>query len=121
MKYLLLILSLSAKVASARVESVLGGKVAIWEMTMDECHNDFLRSEVQLSIFCETVRKLMVRIKAEHPNAAGLKLFPAMPVACAVELGRARMPKAELPWVIYDQNNKHQKFIEALTIGANHE
>lgn len=116
-----LIFSLSAKIGVERVESVLKGKTAIWELTIDECHNDFLRSEAQLSMFRETVRKLMVKIKAEHPNAAELTLFPAMPLSCAVELGRVRMPKADLPWVIYDQNNKHQKFIETLTIGANHE
>jgi hypothetical protein len=116
-----LIFSLSAKIGVERVESVLKGKTAIWELTICECHNDFLRSEAQLSMFREAVRKIMVKIKAEHPNAAELKLFPAMPLSCAVELGRVRMPKADLPWVIYDQNNKHQNFIETLTIGANHE
>jgi len=116
-----LVFSLSAKINAARIESVVNGKTAIWEVTIEECGNDFLRSEAQLSMFRELTRKLMVRIKTAHPNAVDLKLFPAMPVSCAFELGRVRMPKADLPWVIYDQNNKHQKFIEALTIGKNHE
>lgn len=116
-----LVFSLSAKIASERVESVLGVKVSIWEVTIDQPHNDFLRSEAQLSMFREAVRKLMVVIKAAHPIAADLKVFPAMPVSCAVELGRVRMPKADLPLVIYDQNHKHQKFIETITIGGNHE
>ena len=116
-----LVLSFSAKIAPERVESVINGNVAIWEVTIDECHNDFLRSEAQLSMFREAVRKLMVKITAAHPNAANLKLFPAMPISCAVQLGRVRMPKADLPWVIYDQNNKQQKFIEAITIGGNYE
>lgn len=116
-----LVLSLSANISPDRVESALNGKVAIWEITIDECHNDFLRSEAQLSMFREALRKLMVRIKSTHLSVTDLKVFPVMPVSCAVELGRIRMPKADLPWVIYDQNNKHQKFIETLTIGANHE
>jgi|SRR5882724_1000843 len=116
-----LIFSLSAKIGVERIESVLKEKAAIWELTIDECHNDFLRSEAQLSMFREAVRKLMVKIRAAHPDAAELKMFPAMPLSCAVELGRVRMPKADLPWVIYDQNNKHQRFTETLTIGANHE
>jgi len=116
-----LVFSLSAKIGSERVESVLNGKVSIWEVTIDQPHNDFLRSEAQLSMFREAARKLIVIIKAAHPNASDLKIFPAMPVSCAIELGRVRMPKADLPWVIYDQNHKHQKFIETITIEGNHE
>lgn len=116
-----LVFSLSAKIGAERIESVVGGKVSIWEVTIDQPHNDFLRSEAQLSMFRETARKLMVRIKAAHPNATDLKIFPAMAVSCAIELGRIRMPKADLPWVIYDQNHKHQKFIETITIGGNYE
>ena len=112
---------MSAKIGAERIESVLVGKASIWEVTIDQPHNDFLRSEAQLSMFREAVRKLMVVIKAAHPTALDLKVFPAMPVSCAVELGRVRMPKADLPLVIYDQNHKHQKFIETITIGGNHE
>lgn len=116
-----LLFSLSAKIGSERIEDVLGGKASIWEVTIDQPHNDFLRSEAQLSMFRETMRKLMVAIQEAHPTASDIKVFPAMPVSCAVELGRVRMPKADLPWVIYDQNHKHQKFIETITIGGNHE
>jgi len=116
-----LVISLSARIAAERVKAVLNQSCAVWELTTDDCHNDFLRSEAQLSWFREAARKLMERIKANHPSAPELKVFPAMPVACAVELGRVRMPKADLPWTIYDQNHKHEKFIETLTIGPSHE
>src|SRR6185369_17949091 len=55
-----LVFSLSAKIAAERIESVLGDKVSIWEVTIDKPHNDFLRSEAQLSMFRETARKLIV-------------------------------------------------------------
>jgi hypothetical protein len=116
-----LVFSLSAKIVPERVDSVLGVKVSIWEVTIDQPHNDFLRTEAQLSVFSAAVRKLMAEIKAAHPTASDLKVFPAMPVSCAVELGRVRMPKVDLPLVIYDQNHKHQKFIETITIGGNYE
>jgi hypothetical protein len=116
-----LVFSLSAKIASERIGAALNGKAAIWEVTIDECHNDFLRSQAQLSMFREAVRKLMVSIRFAHPKAPDLRVFPAMPVSCAVELGRVRMPKADLPWVIYDHNQKYQRFIETITIGSNHE
>jgi hypothetical protein len=44
-----------------------------------------------------------------------LSVFPAMPVACAVELGRIRMPKADLPWLVYDQI-PGEGFVPALNI-----
>lgn len=40
-----------------------------------------------------------------------------MPVATAIELGRVRMPKADMPWRIYDQVNDSGGFIPALEIG----
>ena len=88
---------------------------------LEQPHNDFLKSRDQLSQFRETVRRLIVDIGKAHGKSTPLSIFPAMPVACAVDLGRVRMPKADGPWVIYDQNNTHGKFIRALEIGTDHE
>ena len=112
-----LIISLSDSIAYDRITSILGESISIWELTITEPHNDFLKSKEQLSRFRETVRKLMVDIGKAHGEATHLPIFPAMPVSCAVELGRVRMPKANLPWVIYDHNNKNGGFVEALQIG----
>ena len=116
-----LVIALSAKISPERVSSVIPGRLSIWELTIDEPHNDFLQSETQLSLFRQAARKLIGEIQAAHPNFAELPVFPAMPIACAIELGRVRMPKADRPWQIYDQNNKHGKFIPALKIGDHHE
>lgn len=116
-----LILSLSDRVAHGRVTSVLGENVSIWEVTVNECHNDFLRSSAQLSMFRDVMRKLMVSIKEQHGQSTPLNVFPAMPVSCAVELGRIRTPKADMPWIIYDQNNKAGGFVRTIRIpGGNH-
>lgn len=111
-----LVISLSASIVHDKVTSVVGELVSIWELTITEPHNDFLKSKEQLSRFRETVRKLMVDIDKAHGSETHLSIFPAMPVSCAVELGRVRMPKANLPWVIYDYNNKNGGFVEALRI-----
>jgi hypothetical protein len=58
----------------------------------------------------------MVLIKGKHGQSTPLRIFPAMPIACAVEFGRVRMPKADMPWIIYDQNNKAGKFIQTISI-----
>jgi SMODS-associated and fused to various effectors sensor domain len=116
-----LVIALSDHIGHERISAVTGKNVSIWELTIDRPHNDFLKSKAQLSLFRETVRKVIVDIGKAHGKHVPLAIFPAMPVACAVELGRTRMPKADSPWVIYDQNNKYKKFIQALEIGDNHE
>jgi hypothetical protein len=116
-----LVISASAKIVPDRVTSVLGNNVSIWELTTDQCHNNFLKSRAQLSAFRETARAIIGRIAESHGQSVPLMIFPAMPVACAVELGRIRMPKADMPWIIYDQNNKAGKFLRALEIGGSHD
>ncbi len=113
-----LVISASARIGRERVTSVLGDNISIWELTIDDCHNNFLKSRAQLSAFRETARKLIGRIAETHGQNVPLRVFPAMPVACAVEFGRIRMPKADMPWIIYDQNNKVGKFLTALEIGG---
>ena len=113
-----LVISLSARIDPERVTSILGPDTAIWELTTDEGHNDFLKSRAQLVAFREAARKLIVKIAYTHGQHTPLNIFPAMPVACAVELGRVRMPKADMPWIVFDQNNKLGRFIKALEVGG---
>lgn len=116
-----LVFSLSAKIHPERIHSVLPGNLSIWEVTLNQCHNDFLRSRPQLLAFNDIVRKLMVEISHRHGQKTPLNIFPAMPVACAVELGRLRMPKADMPWILFDQNNKLGGFVKTIEIGVSHE
>jgi hypothetical protein len=97
-----LILSVSATINVERVHAV-DPNLTIWEVTIDGPHNDVLQTTAQLRSFRQTVRGLLDRIKARHGEHSRVSIFPAVPVACAVELGRVRMPKADLPWRVYDQ------------------
>lgn len=110
--------ALSDHVDHERVRAIVGRNASIWELTSNDCHNDFIRSEAQLSDFRKRVRKLFVSLRAAHPEATEIPIFPVMPVSCAVELGRVRMPKADLPWVIYDQHYSQREFTKRLTIGG---
>lgn len=111
-----LVLSISDKIDFGRIINVCGDKVSIWEVTVNNPNNDIIRSEAQLSSFRKVIRKLMVDIKNKHGFSIPLKIFPAIPITCAIEMGRVRMPKADMPWIIYDQNHKEQKFIHSLNI-----
>jgi hypothetical protein len=113
-----LVFSLSAKIEAERITAVMGEKVSIWEITIDAPDTDFLKSKEQLSLFRKNVRELIIQIAEKHGQTAPISIFPAMPVACAVEVGRMRMPKADSDWIIYDQSNEHKKFIKALVIGG---
>ncbi|MFO7559945.1 MAG: SAVED domain-containing protein [Desulfobacterales bacterium] len=113
-----LVISLSDHIAPSRITTVLGESVSIWELTIENPNNDFLKSKEQLSQFRKISRKLFAEIGRRHGKDTSLAIFPAMPVACAVDLGRVRMPKADGPWKIYDQNNNCGKFIHALNIGG---
>jgi hypothetical protein len=102
-----------------RIKKVMGGQVSIWELTVPKKHigNDNIRNSEQLSLMRSIIRELMVLIKENHGSTTPLSVFPAMAVSCSIEMGRARMPKADMAWIIYDQNNKEKTFIKAITIG----
>jgi len=71
-----------------------------------------------ISMFREKIRKLMVEIKKEHGNQTPLHIFPVMPISCAIEFGRARMPKADMPWILYDQDFKTQVFRKCIELNG---
>lgn len=111
-----LMLSLSAYVAEERISRVLGKNISVWEISIPNPGNDFLKSKHQLSVFRKCVRQVMVEIKRNHGNQVPLHVFPVMPVSCCVEFGRTRMPKADMPWVIFDHDVGTQEFCKSIEI-----
>jgi len=112
-----LVISLSDTIKHERVKKIMGEEISIWELTVPKKYigNDNIRNKVQHSMMRTKIRDLMIRIKEMH-GSVPLSIFPAMANSCSVEMGRARMPKADMPWVIYDQNNEKHGFIKTLTI-----
>lgn len=103
-KTVALVLALSATITTDRITNVLGQNVSIWTLTIAQPNNDFLKGREHLSAFRKSFRTLLDAIKAEHGQNNLLHVFPAVPVSVAVDIGRIRMPKADLPLRIYDQN-----------------
>ncbi len=113
-----LVLSLSATIDSPRIKTVFGkNPYSEWRMSISNPNNDFLKSRSQLVLFRQEFRRLLDRIKAKHGDDAEIHVFAAVPISVAEEIGRIRQPKADLPFVIYDQNNKSGGFVQAITIG----
>lgn len=113
-----LIIALSDYVSNDRITNIIGNETSIWELTIENPNNDFMKSRRQLSMFRERIRKLMVEIKKEHGNQTPLHIFPVMPISCAIEFGRARMPKADMPWILYDQDFKTQVFRKCIELNG---
>lgn len=109
-------LGISATITDDRITAVLGPDVSIWSLTAENPNNDIMRHAEDLREFRRIIRKLFDDIKAAHGQDASIHLFPAIPVSCAVELARVRMPKADLPLLVYDQV-WGAGFVHRLTIG----
>lgn len=109
-------ISLSALIDNNRITSVLGKECSIYTLTIDEPFNDFLKSKKQLQDFSIEMRKLFNYIKSKYDAHTPLHIFPSMPIAIAIELGRVWMPKADMPMIIYDENTANGGFQKALEI-----
>jgi len=111
-----LVLASSATVIEERITSLLGEGASIWRVTLPTPHNDAIKSRDQLSRLRSLLRLALDRIKAAYSQSTVLHVFPAAAISVAVEFGRVRMPKADMPWLIYDQVNARGGFIPALSI-----
>lgn len=109
-------ISLSATINNERINKVLGNSCSIYTITIDSPFNDFLKSKEQLRDFSIEIRTLMNQIKGKYNAKTVLHIFPAMPIAAAIEFGRVWMPKADMPLAIYDENTANSGFFKALEI-----
>jgi SMODS-associated and fused to various effectors sensor domain len=110
-----LVFSLSATISDERIEACIPG-ASIWKLSSPEPNNDFLKGRGQARQFRQFVRELLNRIKATYGEHVTLHVFPAMPVALAVDFGRIIMPKADLRLQVYDQNQSLGGFAPAVRL-----
>ena len=110
-----LVFSLSYDITE-RVRKYYGEGASIWEFRIDSPNNDFLRSKKHLEDFSKKVYDVLADIKLKAQKGS-VKVFMSMPVACAVELGRVWMKKADVALDLYDYNTRYSEKDEyALTI-----
>ncbi|HVZ30812.1 MAG TPA: SAVED domain-containing protein [Polyangiaceae bacterium] len=113
-----LVLSVSAIITADRIHRVLGDDVAVWTISVPDPHSDVVKSPAMVVEFWQHVRRLLDDIKVQHGHKTPLHVFPALPVSLAVELGRVRMPKADPPWILYDELQSRGGFVAAFTLTA---
>jgi hypothetical protein len=108
-------ISISGTITDDRVTAVLGKDVPIWSLAAAKPNNDCMRHESDLREFRRLMRGLYDQIKVQHGEKARIHVFPAMPVSVAIELGRVRMPKSDLPLLVYD-NFLQKGFVPRLEV-----
>lgn len=108
--------SLSQKIDPGKITEILGEDIPLWIVTIDEPNNEFLKNKRQLDEFRTLYKKILSEIKYIHGDKGTIHVFPAMPISLAIEIGRARLPKVDLPMIVYDYNKKRGGFIKALHI-----
>lgn len=111
-----LALSLSDSIDHNRITKSISLKISLWELTVDSPNNDLIKSEHHLSQFREKLKECIVKIGQSHGKDKPILILPAIPVSCAIELGRIRMPKADGPWVLYDFNSTSGRFSPVIKI-----
>ena len=109
-------ISLSGTITNDRITEIIGHEVSIYTITIGTPFNDYLKSRRHLQDFSVEMRKLFDYIKANHLADTPIHIFPAMPIAKAIELGRVWMPKADMPLYIYDQNTANGGFTKVIEI-----
>jgi hypothetical protein len=65
--------------------------------------------------FERTVRSFLAYVEKEHGKIAKIAVFPAVPISCAIVLGRALMPHISPSLVLFDRN-EHGTFFRALEV-----
>lgn len=111
-----IIFAISGTEIIERVRKQFGDKLSCWVVTCDVPDRDMLKNKSQVAQFRSLVRRLINDINTIALGQT-IKIFPAMPIACAIELGRIRLPKSDNPWLIYDfPKFENLEYVETITI-----
>jgi hypothetical protein len=111
----IMVFSLSSAAIRDRVDKLYEGQdVSIWELTIPEPNNDYLRSREQLEDFRVKVRSILEDINLHTPNNEAIDVHMAMSVSCAIALGMVRNSKADRAFNLFDRNNNQD--LKVMTI-----
>lgn len=113
-----LVIDLSATVEDSRITAILGNDTTVHHLTIKRPDRNFVTNSDVQDAFINTIRPFIEDIKNSMLHHDVLHVFPVMPTSLNVRLGMDYMPKADLPWVIYEQANATDGFFAALTIGG---
>ncbi|WIY01836.1 SAVED domain-containing protein [Amycolatopsis mongoliensis] len=100
-----IILSVSGTVDPDRLPEQIDDEYTVYELTPESelPVPALINNESTLDNFSRAWRAVLARVEAEHPGAKEIAVFPAVPAAAAVSMGRHLMRAAHPPLAIYDR------------------
>jgi len=110
-----LIFALSGGDIVERVKRQMGKYYSYWVVSCENPNRDLIKTKKQLSDFKGLLRILINEINTCSIGKT-LKVFPAMPQSCAISFGYIRLPKADIPWEIYDLPHDSDEYVKTITI-----
>ncbi|MBZ5713787.1 SAVED domain-containing protein [Nannocystis pusilla] len=112
-----LLLSISGKVFAEEAEAMLPpSPCAMYEIAVEEPRRDSIRAVSQLHEFARICQDLLAKIRATHGPRCRIHVFPAVPVAVAIQCGLSLLPKADPAMRIYDHQRDRGGFVATLEL-----
>lgn len=110
-----LIFAISGSDIVERVKKQLGEDYSYWIVSCENPNRDMMKTRQQLVDF-ETQMRLIINDISVNAVGKTLKVFPAMPLSCAIAFGHIRLPKADMPWELYDLPQGTDEYVKTITI-----
>lgn len=107
-------LSLSGRIHTAEIEQTLGFQLPIYTIRIPNPKRDFLCAKEYLELFKNKWHQFLSEAREVYGAESEIYLFPAVPNAIAIEIGRALRPKVDP--IIHIYNKSWDGFQFALTV-----
>jgi len=106
------LLSVSGTVDTGKLPTEIDGRYSIYELTTtpEMPVPGLIINAASLESFGRTWRRLLGTIESEHHGVENIPVFPAVPAAAAVSIGRHLMRAAHPPLHIYDRAIGHDTY-----------
>jgi len=107
-----ILLSVSGTVDTGKLPTEIDGRYSIYDLTTTERTPvpGLITNTASLESFVRTWRGLLGTIEADHRGVDNIPIFPAVPAAAAVSMGRHLMRAAHPPLHIYDRAIGHDTY-----------
>jgi hypothetical protein len=107
-EHVALIVSLSGTIDGNRLPETITPETTVYTITPvgSDATPDIFRNRAAVDAFATTYRSFLATIEREHPGLTAIAVFPAVPIAAAVTLGRARMRGVHPPLRVHERDGE---------------
>jgi hypothetical protein len=113
-----LVLSLSGTVDLSTLPVAIDDTFSVYEIALASAapNPGFMRQRQDLEAFRLEYRNFLALLTRDHPRAAALYVFPAIPAPVAVICGYDLLPKVHPALVVYDNDRANGGFVQRIKV-----